>query len=127
VDFPETVTRACRVSGGTLPNGFSVVVPLTVDYRGATGSELSNLAMRSTVIEWQNPARSLSQEFLQRLGKEGALVHFRNAKNFVDPEKRVQELVATGMPEIIARMAVYEPAEYAEFMKDAATRAQAKK
>jgi hypothetical protein len=120
LEMPETVTRACRVSGGALPKDFSVVVPLSVDYRGATGAEISNLAMRSSVIEWQAPARGLSTEFLRKLSKEGAAVHFRNTKDFVDPEKRVAELVATGVDPAIAHMAVHDPVAYSELLKKAA-------
>lgn len=112
LDMPNIVTRACRVSGGSLPKDFSVVVPLSVDYTGCTGAEIAGWAVRSNVIEWQGAARGMTPEFLRKLSKEGALVHARNCKAFVDPEKRVQELVTQGMPDLIARMAVFEPAKY---------------
>ena len=118
LDFPKLVQRACRVSGGTLPKDFSVVLPLTMDYSGATGEEIANLAMRSSVIEYQSSARNLAPEFLRKLVKEGVTVHFRNTK-FVDPERRVQELMAGGMPEPIAKMAVYEPEKYQKLMAGA--------
>lgn len=116
LEFPSVVTRACRVSGGSLPKEFSVVVPLSVDYTGYTGSEVAGWAVRSNVIEWQGAARGMTPEFLRKLSKEGALVHARNCKAFVDPEKRVRELVDQGMPELIAKMAVFEPAKYNELM-----------
>ena len=116
LDFPERTTRACRVSGGSLPKDFSVVVPLTVEYAGCTGSEVAGWAVRSNVIEWQGAARGMTPEFLRKLSKEGALVHARNCKAFVDPEKRVLELVVQGLPELIARMAVFEPAKYNDLM-----------
>ena len=118
LEYPMDTTRACRVSGGALPKDFSVVVPLTIQWNGANGDEIANLAVRSSIIEWQASARQLSVEMLKKLSKEGSTVHFRNTK-FSDPEKRVAELVATGMPELIARMAVYEPEKYASFMEGA--------
>lgn len=116
IDFPERVTRACRVSGSSLPKDFSVVVPLTVEYKGCTGAEIAGWAVRSNVIEWQGAARGMTPEFLRKLSKEGALVHARNCKAFVDPEKRVRELVDQGMPEVIATMAVFEPDKYNDLM-----------
>ena len=118
VEFPEFVTRACKVSGGTLPKDFSTVIPLTVDYRGCTGDELAGWSIRTNVIEWQGPARGMTPEFLRKLSKEGAKVHARNCRAYTDPEKRVQELVTGGMPEAVARLAVFEPAKYAAIMAD---------
>jgi hypothetical protein len=117
LDMPETVTRACRVSGGSLPKDFSVVVPLSVDYKGCNGAEVSGWAVRSNVIEWQGAARGMTPEFLRKLSKEGALVHARNCKAFVDPARRVMELVADGMPEAIANLAVFEPVKYNKLME----------
>ena len=119
LEMPETVTRACRVSGGALPKDFSVVVPLMVDYTGCNGAEIGGWAVRSNVIEWQGAARSMTPEFLRKLSKEGAKVHARNCKAFVDPERRVAELVAGGMPEAIAKLAVYEPVKYNQLMEGA--------
>jgi len=116
VDFPKLVTRACKVSGGLLPENFSAVVPLTVDYSGCTANEIAGWAIRTNVIEWQSPARKMTPEFLKKLSKDGVTVHARNCKSFVDPEKRVQQMVAGGMPEGIARLAVFEPAKYQALM-----------
>ncbi len=118
LEYPEFVTRACKVSGGTLPKEFSTVIPLTIDYRGCTGEEIAGWAIRTNVIEWQGPARTMTPEFLRKLSKEGVRCHARNCRTYTDPEKRVAEMVTGGMPENVARLAVYEPAKYAAIMAD---------
>ena len=110
VAVPEHLTRAVKVSGGALPKDFSAIVPLTVDFRGCSGAELSGWAMSSLVIRWQGPARGLTPEFLRKLAKEGITAHARACgSQMKSPEERIAELVGMGVAPELAALIVANP------------------
>ena len=119
IEMPNTVTRAAKVSGGGLPRDFSVIVPLTIDYRGCSGLEVAGWSMGNRVIAWQGAVKKLEPEFIRELSKSGLTVHARTAGNRVmSRDEHIAEYMAGGLPRVLAEIAVDDPARYSELMAE---------
>ena len=123
IEMPTTVTRAAKVSGGSLPRDFSVIIPLTIDYAGCTGEEVAGWATGNRVIAWQRPSKIMEAEFLKELAKNGHTVHARVAgAKVMSREEHIAEYVASGIPKPMAILLVDDPAKATALMEGLANK-----
>jgi hypothetical protein len=108
----ETRKINMRVSGGSLPKDFSIILPVEMDFTGATREELIEWSIGDRRVAAQRWLRSKSPEYLEELAKSGFRVHAREAGHQVKSrEDRIKELVAAGVPQPVAEVIVDDPSK----------------
>lgn len=106
-----------RVSGGSLPKDYSVVLNVELDFTGATREELIEWAVGDRKIAAQRWLRSKTPEYLNELQKSGFRVHAREAgKQVKTREEKITEFVNMGIPQNIAEIAVDNPEKLEQMM-----------
>jgi hypothetical protein len=101
-----------RVSGGSLPKDFSVIIPVEMDFTGSTRDELIEWAIGDRRVAAQRWLRSKTPEYLQELTKSGLQVHAREAGHQLKSrEDRIKELVTAGVPQAVAEAVVDDPSK----------------
>jgi hypothetical protein len=99
-----------NVSGGNLPDGFSVVVAGNFDFTGCTQDELLGWSIQTLTIRLQSVLRKTSVEFLRELARTGWHGHARSCgERILTPEQRVAALVTVGVPLDVAELMVRNP------------------
>ena len=114
------VTRNVRLKGGNLPDNFSVVVPVTIDFTGCTDEERNNWAASERVIAWQRVARiKLSPDFLRQLAKDGLTIHARDCgRMLLTRDEKIAKLTDAGIPAKLATFMVDNPEEATNILGD---------
>jgi hypothetical protein len=101
-----------RVSGGSLPKDFSVIIPVEMDFTGSTRDELIEWAIGDRRVAAQRWLRSKTPEYLQELTKSELQVHAREAGHQLKSrEDRIKELVTAGVPQAVAEAVVDDPSK----------------
>lgn len=105
-----------RVSGGSLPKDFSIILPVEMDFTGATREELIEWAIGDRRVAAQRWLRTKTPEYLNELSKSGFRIHAREAGHQVKTrEEKVNELVAMGVPQAVAEVIVDDPSKLENF------------
>lgn len=109
-DKKETRKVTMRVSGGSLPKDYSIILNAEIDFTGATREELIEWALSDRRIACQRWLRSKNPEFLEQLQKSGFQVHAREAGRAQKTrEDRIKELENAGVPREVAEVVVDDP------------------
>ncbi len=103
-------TKVVRISGGDLPDGYSVKIPLTIDYTEATKEELIPRAMRSDVIAWQGRQRKLTVNELNKMAEKGVSITSKEISTSVSSGMSYKQLLMNlGMSEEKAVAVMNDP------------------
>lgn len=106
----ETKSLAMRVSGGSLPKDYSIVLNVVFDFTGCTRDELVGWALGDRRIALQRWLRTKTPEYLETLKSDGFRVHARDAGSAQKTrEDKIRELVNAGIPETLAAQIVDDP------------------
>lgn len=88
-----SINRTCGVSGGGLPNGFSVNIPLTINFGGTKLGLVLGWAGANRVVDLQRVLRTQQPEFLTQLAKTGLVRHaMEMGERIESPEQRMERL-----------------------------------
>lgn len=111
------VKRTCKVSGGSLPKGYSHTLNVEIDYTGVDASKIMDWATGERIIALQRVLRSTNPEFLEKLPNPYKVHANVCGHKVTTPEERIAELVEAGFSQKMAEMVVYDPAKMAELEK----------
>ena len=99
-----------RVSGGSLPKGYSIILTVDIDFTGVTRDELIDWAIGERRVACQRWLRNKNPEFLEKLQQDGFRIHAREAGSQVKSrEDKVKELTALGIDQELAEKIVDNP------------------
>ncbi len=99
-----------RVSGGSLPKGWSIVLNVDLDFTGCTRDELIDWAIGERRVACQRWLRNKDPEFLEKLQQDGFRLHAREAGSQVKSrEDKIKELTALGIEQELAEKLVDSP------------------
>jgi len=108
----EIVKRAFRVSGGALPDNFSVIINASIDFSGVSREQLIEWSLYRLTVDLQKLRDYASPEFIRTLARDGLNVHATECGSKVlDPQTRIDEL-AKVMPRQLAELYVRDRATY---------------
>ena len=89
------VAFSMRVSGGGLPDGYSVTIPVRMDFTGMDNKQLAEIASRALRIDVQRTMRTKPVEYLNGLVTSGLDIHASNAgQNVLTAQERAGKLAA---------------------------------
>ena len=114
------VVLASRVSGGNLPQDFSVTLNITYDFSGCSDDQVRLWAAAERRIAVQRVLRDTCKpEFLKQLATNGLTIHATECgKRIRSREDRIDELVTTyGWPKRFAILYVDDPEQAKSLMK----------
>ena len=108
------------VSGGNLTRKHSGNA--LIDYSGMALSAVFDYADDNRIIALQRPLRPLGDDECAKLLREPIRVHATACGGKITtPAERIAALIASGMPEPLARLAVTDPTKFAELMASMAS------
>lgn len=116
----DTIHRvACKVSGGSLPDGYSVTLDVELDYAGVSTAQERAWASRTCVINLQRNLRTQSTQSLNKL----ALAPYRVSaidcgKKVVSREDKIKKYTSMGLTPEVAVLAVDNPEAFNKLMGD---------
>ena len=89
------VAFSMRVSGGSLPDGYSAVIGVEMDFTGIEPKAVAEIASRALRIDLQRVLRSKPVEYLDGLAKTGLKIHASSAgQNVLTTQERANKLAA---------------------------------
>ena len=106
------VARSLKVSGGSLPDGYSIRLTAEIDYSGVDTETLRGWATADRVIALQRVLRATSPEYLEKLDNPLKIHATQCGSKIVTPEQRIEELVKTGIPREAAELMVRDPQKF---------------
>ncbi|MCK5607058.1 hypothetical protein KAR91_34560 [Candidatus Pacearchaeota archaeon] len=110
--------KSIKVSGGSLPDGFSAHVPTTIDYAGASEAQMKAWMDATVTIRLQRAWSKLTPQALEGMQKAGVTILAVNAgKKFESRDDQIARRTAElGGNRQLAVMAVDHPDEFMELM-----------
>lgn len=71
----NTYPVACNVSGGSLPDGYKIMLHMEINFEGVSPDRERAWAVSNRVIAWQREARKLSTKTLEDMAKNTIPIH----------------------------------------------------
>ena len=105
------VRFSMRVSGGSLPDGYSAVIGVEMDFAGIDAKAVAEIASRALRIDLQRVLRGKPVEYLNGLVTSGLKIHASAAGQNVltDAEKADKLAAQLGIPVALARKIIENP------------------
>ena len=110
----KTVTTTFSTKGGSLTKAHTLTVDLLFNL---DTDPILDWATAERKIAFQRVLRTKADDFVSGLETPYKLRAIDAGRNIVTPAERVNELVASGIPQKMAEMLVYQPDKMAEFEK----------
>ena len=105
------VRFSMRVSGGSLPDGYSATIAVDMDFAGVEPKAVAEIASRALRIDLQRVLRGKPVEYLDGLTKTGLKIHASNAgQNVLTESEQADKLAAQlGIPSALALKIIRNP------------------
>ena len=108
---------ACKVSGGSLPDGYSVTLNVELDYSAVAKEQERAWASRTCIINLQRNLRTMSTKTLNKLSETPYKVSAIDCgKKVVSREDRVANYIAQGLSKEVAELAIDNPEKFNQLM-----------
>lgn len=99
-----------RISGGSLPKGYSIILNVEMDFTGCTREELIGWSVGERKVSAQRWLRNKTPEFLEDLQTKGFRIHAREAGSQVKSrEDKIKEIENMGINRQVAEFLVDNP------------------
>ena len=106
----NVIKQKIRVSGGNLPNGFSIEIPVTVDFSDATNDDMMNWAMSNRKIALQRVLRELTPDELREMETTGITrTSHQCGQKIASREDQIKKMTDAGIPRHHAEKLVDNP------------------
>ena len=105
-------TKSFNVSGGSLPDKYSIRVTAEIDFSGVDMETLRGWATADRIIQLQRVLRATSPEYLENLDNPLKIHAAQCGSKIVTPEQRIDELTKTGIPREAAELMVRDPQKF---------------
>jgi len=108
----------CKVSGGNLPDGYSVQIMVELDYSGVSKAQERAWASRTCIINLQRNLRTLSTKVLNELALKPYKINALQCGKKVESREQKIARYSTmpGMTVETAKLAVDQPEKFQELM-----------
>ena len=91
-----------------LDSGEHVQLTITFDFTGVSSDQILEWALSNRVIAFQRQLRKLTKD--EALKLNGQTIHAANAGRKIEsPMEKVRQLIAAGIPEQLAKLAIQRP------------------